>query len=136
MSNDAKSKNTPIVAPFLGLFFDKSPWQIDPRAFTSCNNVRIQNGRVTNSAMGWTYTGLTFNGPLTMDAYFRTEESGTNFHLLGTPTDIYNFNNGSPVFITPIYNSGTASTVGTAVTGVATKWNTQIPAGVNLRTNA
>lgn len=116
-------KPTFITQPFLGLWLDRPAWQIDPRAFSACNNVIILNGRVTSSLMGWTIQTPTFSGAITLLADFPI---GENFHMrvVGTPTDLYNWNNGTPKFITPVYNTGTVSTNGTAVTGSGTKFKT------------
>lgn len=134
MANNAKAKNTPVIKPFQGLDLDGAQWQKDPRAFISCNNIRINRGQITNVNMGWTYQGVTLNGAVTMHAIFPS--NGTNFRILGTPTDLYNWNNGNPVFITPIYATGTASTVGAAVTGIGTAWNTAIGTGFRKNVQA
>lgn len=134
MANTARDKNKPVNQPFLGLFFDRPPWQVDPRGFTDCNNVRIWQGRVTSFLMGWqAYMATVLNGPVTLiDTFFQS--TGSSFLLFGTPTDLYNYNSGTPVYITPAYTTGTiAVTSGGAVTGTGTHFATAI--GTNLRNN-
>lgn len=115
-------KPTYVSQPFLGLWLDLPAWQGDPRSLTDCLNVIIRNGAVTNYNMGWTDTGVQLNGPVTLIAMFPTNNSVRL--VLGTPTDLYDWHNGTPVYITPIYNTGTASVSGTTVTGIGTEWNT------------
>jgi hypothetical protein len=64
---------------------------------------------------------------VTLIYLFMTSE-GSNYLVLGTPTDLYSYNSNVLNYISPIYNTGTASASGTAVTGTGTSWNTQ-PAG-------
>lgn len=136
MANTSQAKNKPVVQPFLGLFYDRPSHQIDPRGFQDCNNVRIFQGRVTSALMGWTlFLPSALNGPVTLIDSF-VLSTGTIFTILGTPTDLYNYNNGTPVFITPSYVTGTVSITNNtaALTGTGTAWNTVIATG--LRKNA
>lgn len=118
-----KPASTIIQQPFIGLALDAPPWNIDPRAFSACNNVRITNGRVTSALMGWTNTGATFRGkPITLIADFPNNNNNTL--VIGTTEDLYNYNNGTPLYLTPIYNTGTVNcALSTAVTGNFTTWN-------------
>lgn len=112
-----------VNQPFLGLWLTDPPWTIDPRAFVDCNNVIIYTGQVTSNLMGWTDTGVTLDGAVKLIADFPTNNN--HLMVLATPKDIYDWHNGSPVFITPIYNIGTVTATGTLLNSSGgTLWNT------------
>lgn len=121
------AKPTWVSQPFLGLWLDLPSWQGDNRSFSACNNVRIANGVVTSALMGWTLLpDFTLNGPVTLIADFPTNN---NHHLvLGTPTDLYDWHNGDPVFLTPVYTAGTVDSdlTGNLILGTDTFWNTKM----------
>lgn len=122
----AQDKTKPVAGPFLGLFLDRPPLSIPPQGFAECNNVAIRQGRISSYNMGWTrYGTFQLNGTVTLIDVF-TMNSGSQFLLMGTPTDLYNYNNGSPVFLTPSYSTGTIALTNnsTAVTGTGTNWIT------------
>lgn len=137
MANSAKSKNKPVTQPFLGLFYDRPSYQVDPKALVDCNNVRIHNGRITSFQMGWSLflpAGVVLNGPVTLIDLFQFS-NGTQVLILGSPTDLYQYINGAIFYITPQYTTGTiAVSVAGVVTGSGTAWNTAIASG--YRNNA
>jgi len=104
-----------VRLPNLGLYLDRAPLDVDPRAMQSCLNVRVKQGEVRNQACGWSIfsvpvTGVgtvncpQLNGPVTMIESF-VERNLSQWLLLGTPTDIYLFNQATSTvsFLTPIY---------------------------------
>lgn len=127
MANIQGARNKPVLQPFLGLFFDQEPWQLDPRAFVDCNNIRIYLGTVTSEAMGWSsQTAQIFDDQITMVTAFPFS-IGLYQPIVGTAKDIYTFKPGAGWgFITPIYHTGSVTVAGTAVIGVGTLWNTSI----------
>lgn len=125
----ASKSSTAVVNPNLGLYLDRSPLAIPPGALQDGNNFRIQQGKLTNTNIGYRQFGtFTLNGPVNLVTTMHLR-SGSDVLIFGTPTDLYKYNTGPQTvsFITPIYNTGTASTSGTAVTGVGTLWNTGTP---------
>ncbi|GAG02372.1 unnamed protein product, partial [marine sediment metagenome] len=80
-----------------------------------CNNVRIQEGGVKNTNLGWTRMGGfadddmgPLNGSVLISDEFRQRDQSSVL-ILGTPLDLYAYSDVSSnyVFITPIYNTGT-----------------------------
>lgn len=130
MLNSVKAKNSPILGPFLGLFYDQPPISMPPKAFVDCNNVRIFQGRLTSFNIGWSYLNIQLNGAVTCWDIFQ-QSNGAQIQITGTPTDLYNYNNASPVFITPVYIVGTVAVTNGSptVTGTGTAWNTAVVAG-------
>lgn len=110
----------------MGLYLDRPPHVVDPRGFSACNNVRIEQGRVHSNLMGWVQRGsFQLNGTVTLIDVFQ-QSTGPEVLIYGSPTDLYADNGANPVFITPTYTTGTVSVSGTAVTGTGTFWNTPI----------
>lgn len=143
MGNTARAKNKPVNQPFLGLYYDRPPWQVPPAGLVDCNNVRVFNGRVTSSLMGYTkLTQTQLNGTVTLIDTFQFL-TGSQITIYGTPTDLYQYSNPSAgtnldiTYITPAYVTGTANPTNgsAAVVGAGTLWNTAIGAGLrkNLR---
>jgi hypothetical protein len=107
----------------LGLYLDRPPLDIDPRAMQACRNVRVKQGEVRNQACGWSIFSApqssgspvpcpTLNGPVTMiESFF--QRNGSQWLLLGTPSDIYLYNQtpGTVSFLTPIYTLPGGSSV-------------------------
>lgn len=124
-----------VSQPFLGLWLDLPTWQGDNRSLSACNNVRITNGALTNSRMGWTLLDDigALNGRITMIAAFPNKN---NYNLvIGTPTDIYDWHNGDPVFLTPVYVVGTVDVTDDTVTGTGDmEWTAKMGA-LGIRNN-
>lgn len=131
MPNAANAKNQPTVGPFMGLFYDRPSFTIPPNGFADCNNVRIYQGAVTSFNMGWTaLLSAALDGAVTLIDTFQFSD-GVQVTIFGTPTDLYNYNNGTPVFITPVYTAGTVSVTNNnpSVVGSGTAWNTPMASG-------
>jgi hypothetical protein len=109
-----------------GLYLGQPEHLLPTGALTDCLNVRIKNKRLGSYNMGWApYTVQGLNGPVTLfDVFFRVD--GSEELIAGTLTDLFTYDAGGPRwrFITPRYETGTASASGTAVTGVGTVWLT------------
>lgn len=120
-----------------GLYLDRSPLVIPDGGCQSCLNVRIRNAKVEANSMGWTKwfaTQLT-GQVLLIDNY--VTRAGSRSVIYATPKDLYRHDDTSslPVFITPIYDTGTVTVLpaATTVTGVSgpTTWDT--PVGENIK---
>ena len=122
----------------MGLFLDRPPFTMDPRALQSCNNVRIEQGRVRSDLIGW--------APSTLPSvaagliYFSQFISSQNQRrLIGvTPTDLIRFDLTN-TYMTPIYSVGFVSVNNgsTAVTGSGEmRWNTDIQFGDQVTASA
>lgn len=128
----AASKSSAVIKPNLGLYLDRPPIAVPPGGLQDGLNFRIQLGQLHNLNIGWSpwQGGLgsnqVLNGPVTLVELFATSE-GNNFLIFGTPTDLYQWVPGTGLeYLSPIYNTGTASASGTAVTGTGTAWNTTV----------
>jgi hypothetical protein len=118
------AKSTAVIKPNLGLYYDRPPIALPPGALQDGLNFRIQRGDLNNLNLGWSaYQSVQLNGPVTLINQFTTS-AGTSYLILGTPTDLYQLVGSTLTYISPIYNTGTASASGTAVTGSSTHWNT------------
>src|SRR5690606_9850706 len=121
-----------VVSPNLGLYFDRPAIALGDRILKDGINFRVKEGRLNNLNLGWSNfsTNFQLNGPVTLiDQFFiRGLEEQLIF---GTPTDLYVYDSSDDkaYFITPIYNTGTASASGTGVTGVGTAWSTNANIG-------
>ncbi len=126
-------KSTAILSPNLGLYYDRTPLSVPPGGLQDGNNFRIQQGKLTNANLGWSsFAAFTLNGAVTLITSLHLR-SGLDILIFGTPTDLYQYSTsggGTVTYITPIYNTGTASASGTAVTGSGTSWNSGSPVNV------
>lgn len=124
-------KSTAVLQPTLGLYLDRSPLALDPRALQDGLNFRVKEGKLTNLNLGWqSFMTPVLNGPVILiDNFFI--RGGTEKLIFGTPSDLYRYvpADGTVRFITPIYAAGTASASGTAVTGIGTTWTTNVDPG-------
>lgn len=113
------------TSPNLGLIFDRPPINIPHRGLRDGNNFRVKNGTLESRNLGWELfsDSWALNGPVILiDNFFpRGQDEKLIF---GTPTDLYLYDPGtdSVSFLTPQYDTGTASASGTNVTGVGTLW--------------
>lgn len=128
-------KSTATINPNLGLYLDRPPIAIPQGGLQDGMNFRVQQGKLNNLNLGWSsFAPFTLNGSITLIASLHLR-SGTDILIFGTGTDLYKYSTasgGSVTYITPIYNTGTASTSGTAVTGIGTAWNTGSPKNVRV----
>lgn len=112
-------KGSEVVLPNLGLYFDTSPIGVPGRGYQDCHNIRIQEGQPTNLNIGWSpySTHWALNGPVKLiDSY--VSRLGQQKLIFASLTDLYEWVEASDtiLYLTPRYNVGTASVVGTSVT--------------------
>lgn len=124
-------RRSAVLRPNLGLYTTGPSLTYPKRALSDGLNFRIQNGRLTNTELGWLRFGdFTLNGPVKLvDNFFIR---GLDERLIfGTITDLYRYDTAGDAvfFITPIYSTGTAAASGTAVTGTGTAWDANVKAG-------
>ena len=120
-----------VTSPNLGLFLDRPPINIPSGGLRDGINFRCKNGTLESRNLGWERFGtFTLNGPVIMiDNFFpRGQDEKLIF---GTATDIYLYDPGSEdvSFLTPNYDTGTASNNNTSVTGSGTLWSANVRAG-------
>jgi hypothetical protein len=122
----------PTISPNLGLFFDRPPIHIPNGGLRDGLNFRCKNGSLESLNMGWEKfsTAWTLNGSVILVDNFFPRDQDEKL-IFGTATDLYlyNANTDTVAFLTPIYATGTASASGTAVTGIATVWLTNVSVG-------
>lgn len=113
----ASKKSTAVIHPNLGLYFDRSRVAMNPRMLQNGINFRVKEGFLSNLNIGWVRFGsFTLNGPVTMIASFIIR-GGTEQLVFATYTDIYKYVNDTTVeYLTPRYETGTASRSGNTVT--------------------
>jgi hypothetical protein len=115
-----------VLAVNRGLYPGRPEHLLPSGALTDCLNVRIKSQRLGSYNMGWEpFTAQGLNGPVTLlDVFFRAD--GSQELIAGTLTDLFVYDPATPRwrFITPRYETGTASASGTTVTGVGTVWLT------------
>src|SRR6266403_668836 len=126
----AKQKNTAVTQPNLGLYFDREPIAMSPRMLQDGINFRVKAGLLSNLNMGWARFGsFVPNGPVSLFVSF-TITGGTEQLVFASYTDLYKYVNDTTVtYLTPRYETGTASRSGNAVTGVGTTWTTNAKIG-------
>lgn len=129
----------PVLTPNKGLYLNQTPLDIPRGALQDGYNFRVENGKINNLNLGWgPFDVPTLNGPVILiDNFF---PRGNDEQLIfGTPTDLYRYvpgPSGSVEYITPQYDTGTASTAGTAVTGIGTDWDPNVKAGDQIHFGA
>lgn len=88
-------------------------------------NFRIKSGVISSLNLGWSRfsTAWNLNGPVMLINSFMLR-SGIEYLMMATTTDVYYYDPAidRPVYLTPIYATGTVTVAGTAVTGVGTLW--------------
>lgn len=123
-------KNTAVVQPNLGIFYDRAKIALSPRMLQDGLNFRIKLGLLSNLNMGWDRFGtFTLNGPVVDFASF-TLTGGSEKLVFATYTDLYQYIDSATVrYITPRYETGTAARSGNTVTGSGTSWLTNAKIG-------
>lgn len=133
------AKSTAVTTPNLGLYYDRPSIALDSRMLQDGLNFRIKQGKISNLNLGWTrFSTFTLNGPVTLISNFFLR-SGAEQLIFGTPTDLYVYVStglGSVKYLTPRYQTGTASASGTAVTGTLTDWSPAVKAGDEIHFGA
>lgn len=119
----ARTKSTAVIQPNLGLFYDRARIALSPRSLQDGLNFRIKSGVISNLNLGWDRFGtFVLNGPVMMIATFEIRGGATKT-VFATFTDLYQYVSSSVVsYLTPRYETGTVTRVGSAVTGVGTLW--------------
>lgn len=126
-----------VLAPSLGMYTDRPPLAVPPRALRDCLNVRVKEGKITNLNLGWEAFGdfSPLSGPVTLiDNFF--VRSGAQTLIFGTTKDLYRYSEVSEdvTFLTPTFNTGTVD-VSAADPAVVTTdtgsplWNTNAKEG-------
>jgi hypothetical protein len=95
-----------------------------------CNNVIFEDGKVKKRA-GYAQLGsnLPLNGRVSLITEFSKLRVNEKQTICCTEHEVYKFYNGAWIFLTPVYNTGTAAASGTAVTGAGgATWDTGWPA--------
>lgn len=135
----AKRKETAVLAPNLGLYFNAPPLFVPERGMRDCLNVRIENKTVERRNIGYgpfpetepTPINLDNKPVVMIDNFF--PRAGGQFLLFANTTDIFQFVEASNTvtYLTPRYETGTVDvTNGSAVvTGTGTSWATELKAG-------
>lgn len=120
------AKGTSVLNPNLGLYFDRPKLAIPSRGLSDGINFRIKDGKLNNLNLGWVRFGsFVLNGPVRLiDHFFPTSQGLPERLIFGTETDLYQYDPSTEnvTFLTPRYETGTASANGTVVTGVGTSW--------------
>lgn len=137
-------QNQPAENPIMGLFLDRPAHTMDPKAFSACNNVRIELGRVRSDLIGWAaatpslFPASTSTQPyIYLDSF--TNSVNDTIQIGVTPTDILKIGHtgsapfAAAAYITPTYNTGTiaVNNGSTTVTGTNTRWATDIGGGTD-----
>lgn len=122
-----------VASPNYGLYLNVPPISIPSKGLKDGYNFRVKNGVLSNLNLGWELfypAGVNLGGAILAIANFFPRELPEKL-LFFTPTDIlvHNPSSNRPEFLTPLYDTGTASALGTAVTGVGTNWDPDIDAG-------
>jgi hypothetical protein len=114
-------KSNAVLQPNMGLYLDRARLALNPRMLADGLNFRVKDGKLSNLNMGWQRFGsFTLNGPVVFIRNF-LKRDGTEQLVFATLTDLFKYVNDTTVtFLTPRYQTGTASRAGNTVTGVGT----------------
>ena len=115
----------------LGVYLDRAPIAVPRGGLSNARNCRVLRGHVVRRAMGWQpYFDGQLNGPVTLIDQFELRD-GTRLTIFGTPTDLYQFDTGAVAYLTPRYETGTATWTigGVTVTGGGTSWVANVKVG-------
>lgn len=112
------AKSTAVLLPNLGLYYDRPRLALNSRMLAQGLNFRVKNGKLSNLNLGWSRFGtFQLNGAVRMIKNF-VLRGGDEELVFATDTDIYRYVNDTTVtYLTPRYQTGTASRAGTTVTG-------------------
>lgn len=130
-----KSLRSPfdVIAPNFGLYLGRSGLEIPDRGFADCNNVRIKGRKVSNVNVGAAklFEPSLGNQVLLVDEL--RSSVGVNATIFGTKTDLFRYDTATnlPVYITPIYATGTIATTsgGPNIVGTGTLWLANVKVG-------
>lgn len=120
------------VSPNRGLIFSRPPIDIPRTGLRDGLNFRVKNGTLESRNLGWQkFTeNWTLDGEvLAIDNFFPRNSDEQLLFLTARDIYLYHSDTDTVTFLTPIYATGTASSAGTAVTGVGTTWSTNVNAG-------
>jgi hypothetical protein len=135
----AKFKSSAVMGLGLGLYFDRTPLMIPAHGLQDGDNFRISNGKVGNLLIGW--TRFSTNWKLMEQGLSIINFTPRNFAealVFLTTSDAYKYNTGPDTvsYLTPRYETGTASRAGTTVTGVGTAFLANVAAGDKIHFGA
>lgn len=121
-----------VITPNFGLVFTLPAIATPRKALRDGKNFRVKNGTLESLNLGWVKftTNFVLNGDvLLIDNFF--PRNASEQLIFGTTTDLYLYDplTDTVKYLTPIYATGSASSAGTAVTGVGTTWSTNVKAG-------
>lgn len=111
-----------VLSPNLGLYYNRSALLVPRRGLVDGYNFRIKDGKINNYNLGWEEFGITLDDRV-MKIFTHTDRTNGDTLFFADPTDIYKYNpaaGGSVAYMTPRYQTGTASSSGTTVTGIGT----------------
>lgn len=116
----------------LGLYFDRGPLDIPMRGLIDGINFRIYNGKIGNLLIGWKRFSTNWKlaeQVLSIINFFPRNNSEKLVFL--TTTDAYDYQSGSDtvLYLTPRYETGTASRAADVVTGVGTAFVANVKVG-------
>lgn len=111
------AKGTAVLQPNLGLHYDKPSIAMNPRMLIDGFNFRVKEGKLSNINVGWElYLDKQLNGPVKLIDAFKPIGDEEKL-ILATLTDIYALSGGDLTFISPRYETGSASCTDGVVTG-------------------
>lgn len=122
-----------VVTPNYGLYLNLPPISIPAKGLKDGYNFRIKNGVLSNLNLGWELfypAGVNLGGTVMAIANFFPRELPEKL-VFFTPTDILVHDpiNNLPMYLTPLYDIGTAAVNGTDVVGTGTLWDPDIQPG-------
>lgn len=122
-----------VASPNFGLYFNVPPISIPAKGLKDGYNFRVKNGILSNLNLGWEKfypDGVSLGSRVQAIANFFPREQAERLVFFTNDDVLYHDAvNDVPVYLTPIYDTGTASASGTAVTGTGTAWATNASAG-------
>lgn len=134
-------KQTAVLSPNLGLYYNRSPLLVPKRGLVDGLNFRIKDGKLNNYNLGWTKFGTwTLNGKRVMKIFTHTDRSNGDTLFFANPTDIFKYSTaagGSVSYMTPRYQTGTVSRAATGIiTGVGTLFLANVKIGDEIHFGA
>lgn len=137
---DRRRRVFDVLQPNQGLFLGRAALAVPDRGLLDCNNVRIRDGKITNENIG--YSKLfeeTLGAPCTGIFDF-TSSVGTSVTIFGTRHDLFRYDEVAnvPLYITPIYNTGTVAVTSGApgIVGTGTSWLANVAVGDKIHIGA
>ncbi len=128
-----KRSSFEVEAPNLGLYLGRSGIDVPARAMADCSNVRIRGRKITNVNVGGSKLFETSLGNQCLLLGEMRTSVGANTTIFGTKSDLFRYDqvNNLPVYITPIYATGTIATTNASpnIVGTGTLWLANVKVG-------